>query len=63
MGHQLGAAVAAFGAGLSRSELATYLPAFYGAGAACLVAALIALIARPKGSNILVNRRPMPQPA
>ena len=44
--HQLGAAVAAFGAGLSRSELSTYLPAFYVAGAACLLAALIALAAK-----------------
>src|SRR6266436_7047534 len=34
--HQIGAATAAFGAGLSRSELQTYLPAFYTAGAACL---------------------------
>jgi sugar phosphate permease len=41
--HQLGAATAAFGAGLSRTMLATYLPAFYVAGAACLVAAILAL--------------------
>ncbi len=62
MGHQLGAAVAAFGAGLSRSELATYLPAFYAAGAACLLAALIALRAKPKGSNLVFNS-PAGQPA
>jgi len=36
--HQLGAATAAFGAGLSRTEWNTYLPAFFVAGAACLVA-------------------------
>ena len=42
-GHQLGAAVATFGAGKARTDLATYLPAFYGAGIMCLVAALIAL--------------------
>lgn len=42
-GHQLGAAIAALGAGLSRDALASYLPAFYIAGAACLVAALLAL--------------------
>jgi sugar phosphate permease len=42
-GHQLGAACAAFGAGLSRTALATYLPAFFIAGALCVVAALIAL--------------------
>ncbi len=45
--HQLGAATAAFGAGLSRAALATYLPAFYVAGAACLLAALLALAIRP----------------
>ena len=31
-GHQLGAATAAFGAGFSRSDFATYLPALYVAG-------------------------------
>ena len=47
-GHQLGAATAAFGAGLSRTLLASYLPAFFVAGALCVVAALIVLtIARP----------------
>jgi sugar phosphate permease len=63
MGHQLGAAVAAFGAGLSRSELSTYLPAFYGAGAACLLAALIALAARPKRAKDTTVGRGIPQPA
>jgi sugar phosphate permease len=42
-GHQMGAAFAAFGAGLSRTILATYLPAFFFAGALCVVAALIVL--------------------
>jgi len=47
-GHQLGAATAAFGAGLSRTMLASYLPAFFAAGALCIVAALITLaISRP----------------
>jgi MFS family permease len=47
-GHQLGAGVAAFGAGLSRTLLATYLPAFFVAGALCIVAALVTLaISRP----------------
>ncbi|PWC83707.1 MFS transporter [Azospirillum sp. TSH100] len=40
-GHQLGAAAAAFGAGLSRSALQTYLPAFATAGALCLLAAVL----------------------
>jgi hypothetical protein len=42
-GHQIGAGVAAFGAGLSRTVLATYLPAFFAAGVLCMIAALIAL--------------------
>jgi sugar phosphate permease len=41
--HQIGAAVAAYGAGLSRATLATYLPAFYTAGAVCLIAAILAV--------------------
>jgi predicted MFS family arabinose efflux permease len=46
--HQLGAGAAAFGAGLSRTVLASYLPAFFAAGALCIVAALIVLtISRP----------------
>jgi sugar phosphate permease len=47
-GHQLGAGVAAFGAGLSRTIWASYLPAFFVAGALCIIAAVVALtIARP----------------
>jgi len=44
--HQLGAAVAAFGGGLSRDALGSYLPAFFVAGSACLVAALAAVSMR-----------------
>jgi hypothetical protein len=47
-GHQMGAGAAAFGAGLSRTMLASYLPAFFAAGMLCIVAALIVLaISRP----------------
>src|SRR2546421_9603393 len=47
-GHQLGAGTAAFGAGLSRTLLASYLPAFFIAGALCVIAAMIVLmISRP----------------
>ncbi len=45
-GHQIGAASAAFGAGLVRTEYSTYLPAFFVAGALCLVAALLILTVR-----------------
>jgi sugar phosphate permease len=44
--HQLGAATAAYGAGLTRTLLLTYTPALYVAGAACLVAAMLILIVR-----------------
>ncbi len=37
--HMIGAAVAAWVGGYSRSTFATYLTAFYGAGLACLIAA------------------------
>jgi MFS family permease len=60
-GHQIGAATAAFGAGFSRSEFATYLPAFYVAGAMCLVAALLALTVR-RGPRADAPR-PSPVPA
>jgi MFS family permease len=53
-GHQLGAGTAAFGAGLSRTLLASYLPAFFAAGALCIIAALIALS---------ISRQPKPVPA
>jgi MFS family permease len=39
MAHQLGAAVAALGGGLSRDVLSSYLPAFFIAGVACVIAA------------------------
>ncbi len=42
-GHQLGAATAAFGAGLIRTDLGDYLTAFITAGVACLVASLMVL--------------------
>ncbi len=45
-GHQIGAASAAFGAGLVRTEYSTYLPAFFFAGALCIVAALLILTVR-----------------
>ncbi|KWV44606.1 MULTISPECIES: MFS transporter [Rhizobium] len=42
-GHQLGAATAAYGAGWSRTELQSYLPAFFIAGAFCLLASVLAI--------------------
>ncbi|AVS74608.1 MFS transporter [Paracidovorax cattleyae] len=42
--HQLGAATAAWGAGLTRTLLLTYTPALYAAGLACMVAAVMAMV-------------------
>ena len=47
-GHQLGGAVAAYGAGLTRTVMQSYSPALYTAGATCIVAAVaIFLLKRP----------------
>ena len=45
-GHQMGAAVAAFGAGVLRVQTNHYVEAFLLAGAACLVSAIMALLIR-----------------
>jgi MFS family permease len=51
-GHQLGAASAAYGAGLTRTLWSTYLPAFFVSGLFCLVAALLILsLAKPGGAK------------
>jgi MFS family permease len=51
-GHQIGAATAAFGAGISRTEFASYLPAFFIAGALCIIAAgLVLTIAKPSSAG------------
>jgi MFS family permease len=50
-GHQLGGAVAAYGAGLSRTIMLSYAPAVYAAGIACLFAA---------GGIFLIRRAPGP---
>jgi sugar phosphate permease len=54
--HQLGAATAAYGAGLTRTLLLTYNPALFAAGAACLLAAAAVLMIR-------LRARPVPTPA
>ena len=48
--HQVGAAAAAFGGGLSKTWLLTYAPAFYVAGAACLLAAVLSLLVNRRGA-------------
>ncbi len=49
--HQIGAAVAALGGGLSKTYLLTYAPAFWVAGAACLLAAVFSLMIGRKNSG------------
>jgi MFS family permease len=53
-GHQLGAAFAAFSAGLSRTVLATYLPAFFVAGLLCVGAALLTLAITRQSKQVMV---------
>jgi MFS family permease len=48
-GHQVGAATMAAAAGVSRDALATYVPAFFLGGAACLIAgAMMFILAGPR---------------
>jgi predicted MFS family arabinose efflux permease len=55
-GHQLGAAFAAYGAGLMRTLMASYIPSFFLAGALCVIAALLAIVIskpqRPKAQTL-----------
>ena len=58
-GHQIGAAVATYGAGAARTGLGNYLPAFYAAGAMCLVAALAALtVGRSRRDGVAIAPLP-----
>lgn len=53
VGHQLGSATAAFGAGLTRTLYESYLPAFFAAGILCLIAAAVMMLLRnnPKAAT------------
>jgi MFS family permease len=59
-GHQIGAASAAFGAGLVRTEYSTYLPAFFTAGALCLFAAVLVLTVRKSSAKVIGAAAPAP---
>jgi MFS family permease len=50
--HQVGAAIAATGAGLTRDHLGTYEPAWYVAGGLCLIASVLSLRLRKGGSAV-----------
>lgn len=60
-GHQLGAATAAYGAGLSRVQFESYLPAFVISGLLCLLAALLILTLAP--SDAKAEPPPIPSAA
>jgi predicted MFS family arabinose efflux permease len=51
-GHQIGAATAALGGGLVRDAFASYLPAFFAAGLACMVAALAIITVRRRVATV-----------
>ncbi|MGH6672218.1 MAG: MFS transporter [Xanthobacteraceae bacterium] len=59
-GHQIGAASAAFGAGLIRTEYLTYLPAFFIAGALCIIAALAIISVRKSSTRAVGVVTPIP---
>ena len=60
-GHQIGAASAALAAGIVRTEFLTYLPAFFAAGALCVIAAMLILsVPKPSAGRITAT---MPVPA
>ncbi|MCY1313151.1 hypothetical protein D9M70_636490 [compost metagenome] len=47
--HQLGAAVAALGAGVIRDQLGSYTYAWWAGAALCAVAAVLSIVVRPAG--------------
>ncbi|HLH89063.1 MAG TPA: MFS transporter [Xanthobacteraceae bacterium] len=59
-GHQLGAASAALAAGVVRTTWSTYLPAFFAAGALCVVAALLILVVPKSSAHPLAGATPVP---
>jgi predicted MFS family arabinose efflux permease len=57
--HQVGAAIAATGAGLTRDHLGSYAPAFSVAGGLCMIAAVLSLRLRKPGPGPVVAPRPV----
>lgn len=53
LAHQMGSATAAFGAGVSRDVLLSYLPAFFAAGVACIVASVAVLTIRRRTAELI----------
>jgi MFS family permease len=59
VGHQLGAALAAFGAGVIRDHAGTYAPAFVVSGALAVIAAVVVVLIKVSGQQ----REPIAAPA
>jgi MFS family permease len=59
-GHQIGAASAALAAGIVRTDFLTYLPAFFAAGALCIVAALLILSVPKPAARRITAAMPLP---
>ncbi len=55
--HMIGASFAAYGAGYTRSVLQSYLPAFYVAGALCLVAASLVWLIEKRSVSVAAAAR------
>jgi len=53
LAHQVGGSIAAFGAGMIRSESGSYLLAFIASGAACLAASMLVLRITPRGKLVM----------
>ena len=60
--HQIGAGVGALGAGMIRSSLTTYTPAWVVAGAICLVAALVVLRIGRRAPRLRFPGKPVTEP-
>ncbi|HTO98292.1 MAG TPA: MFS transporter [Myxococcales bacterium] len=60
--HQIGAGVGALGAGVIRSSLTTYTPAWVAAGAICLLAALVVLRIGRRAPGVDLTGAPAPAP-
>jgi predicted MFS family arabinose efflux permease len=61
--HQLGAAVAAYGAGAIRTWTGDYLPAFVAAGVLCLIAAVLSISIPAAKPSVPTTAIPEPVPA
>jgi predicted MFS family arabinose efflux permease len=61
--HQIGSAIAAWGGGIIRDATGSYDPAWYAAGALCLLAAGLSISLRLRPSGIVPGFSAIPEPA